>query len=295
MQKQPAAESENPSGEPLSTEAYRLHEEDFLVGVRSLEPDSVDMAIADPPYGASTKATWNISDDHSLPGMGGGWDLSNHEWDRIQGLEGLRFALQWLAELKRVVRPTGSLWIHSTYHNSGLVNVACQMLGLEIINEVVWYKRNAFPNLSARRMTASHETILWVHTGSAKSREYRFNYDAVKDAAYTSDQLKKAGKQLRTVWDIPNNKDREELAHGKHPTQKPMRVVQRLFDVAGTPGGTLLVPFAGSGSEMVGALRNAMTPIGFEVNAEYADLARRRLDAELREPAQGALFENDGA
>ncbi len=280
-------------GTDLVSEPYRLYEEDFLVGVQSLETDSIDLAIADPPYGASTHATWNISDGHSLPGMGGGWDLSNHEWDRIQGLEGLRFALRWLDELKRVVRPTGSIWIHSTYHNSGLVNVACQMLGLEIINEVVWYKRNAFPNLSARRMTASHETILWVHTGTAKNRQYRFNYENVKNAVYTSDHLKKEGKQLRTVWDIPNNKSREELAHGKHPTQKPMRVVERLIDVSGTPGGTLLVPFAGSGSEMLGGLRNNMTPIGFEVNTEYAELARRRLDAELKEPHQQSLFGND--
>ena len=213
--------------------------------------------------------------------MGGGWDLASHAWDRIEGLESLRMTLAWLQEVRRLVKPTGSLWIHGTYHNAGIANVACQMLGLEIINEVVWYKRNAFPNLSARRLTASHETILWVHTGGAKDRRYRFNYEDVKAADYPSDQLKKPGKQLRTVWDIPNNKASDELAQGKHPTQKPLRIVERILAVAGLPGGELLVPFAGSGSEMVGGLRHGMRPTGFEVDAGYHSLATRRLEAEL--------------
>src|SRR5690606_10322378 len=116
-----------------------------------------------------------------------------------------QFTLAFLSEVSRLVRPTGSFWIHATYHNAGFVNVALQMLGLEIINEVIWYKRNAFPNLSGRRLTASHETIYWAHTGR-DTREYFFNYDGVKAARFPEDQLKAPGKQLRTVWDIPNNK-----------------------------------------------------------------------------------------
>jgi site-specific DNA-methyltransferase (adenine-specific) len=267
---------------PLSRgRPYRLGREDFLQGAASLEDACFDLAIVDPPYGASTGAAWKIAADHALEGMGGKWDLASHAWDRIEGLESLRFTLAWLHEVRRLVKPTGSIWIHGTYHNAGIANVACQMLGLEIINEVVWYKRNAFPNLSARRMTASHETILWVHTGGPKDRRYRFNYEDVKAADYESDHLKKPGKQLRTVWDIPNNKAPDELAHGKHPTQKPLRVVERLLAVSGLEGGELLVPFAGSGSEMVGGLRHGMRPTGFEVEAEYRDLATRRLEAEL--------------
>ena len=259
---------------------YALHHCSFLEGAREHDDNTFDLAIADPPYGASTTATWQIPGNHRLPGMGGQWDLTNQEWDRINGLESLRFTLAWLSELARLVKPTGSVWIHSTYHNSGIVNVACQMLGMEIINEVVWYKRNAFPNLSGRRITASHETILWVHTGSAKSRKYRFNYADVKAAEFVGDNLKKPGKQLRTVWDIPNNKARTELAHGKHPTQKPLKLVQRLYTVSGTPQGRVLIPFAGSGSEMVGALRYGMTPVGFEVHDPYIALAQARLKAE---------------
>ena len=79
-----------------------------------------------------------------------------------------------------------------------------QKLGIEIINEIIWYKRNSFPNLRGRRFTASHETLLWGHVG-VKKREYTFNYENIKKMHCKEDLLKKPGKQMRTVWDIPNN------------------------------------------------------------------------------------------
>ncbi len=253
--------------------------QDAIVGMSELPDNSFDLAIADPPYGASTAATWKIEKEHQLPGFGGAWKLSSHNWDMLNGIEGFDFTLRWLGELKRLVKPTGSIWIHSTYHNSGVVNVACQLLGLEIINEVVWFKRNAFPNLAARRLTASHETILWVHTGNGK-RQYRFNYEEVKAASFPEDNFKERGKQLRTVWDIPNNKAKDELRFGTHPTQKPLRLTDRMLLISGMRGGRLLVPFLGAGTEMLAGIRYGMECVGFETNKEYFDLACQRIAAE---------------
>jgi len=253
---------------------------DAISGMEQLETNSFDLAIVDPPYGASTKAQWKLPKDHNLKSFGGAWQLADHEWDMLQGLRGFRFLLAWLAQLQRLIKPSGSIWIHSTYHNSGMANVACQLLGLEIINEVVWFKRNAFPNLSKSRLTASHETILWVHTGKSK-RQYRFNYDDVKAASFNGDNLKQPGKQLRTVWDVPNNKDKSELAHGKHPTQKPLRLISRMFMISGKPGGNVLIPFIGNGSEMVGALQYGMNPYGFEIDETYFDMACKRVKQQV--------------
>jgi len=259
-----------------------LYLQDALEGMATLPEQSFDLAIADPPYGASTSATWKLDRGHDLPGFGGAWKLASHNWDLFSGIEGFEMTLRWLAELKRLVKPTGSIWIHSTYHNSGLMNVACQLLGLEIINEVVWFKRNAFPNLSARRLTASHETILWVHTGNGK-RQYRFNYAEIKAASFPEDSLKERGKQLRTVWDIPNNKTKDELRFGTHPTQKPLRLAERLLLISGLRGGRLLVPFVGSGTEVIAGLRYGMECLGFETDPEYFDLACKRLDAQVKQ------------
>ncbi len=255
--------------------------QDAIVGMRSLEDNSVDLAIADPPYGAFTSKPSELPEGHALEGFGGAWKAASHEWDKIEPQQQLEFTMQWLSELQRVVSPVGSIWIHSSYHNGGFMNVASQLLGLEIINEVIWYKRNAFPNLKGTRLTASHETILWVHTGTAKKREYRFNYKDVKAAEYPEDLMKQVGKQLRTVWDIPNNKTSSELSFGKHPTQKPERLIQRLIDIAGVAGGTLLAPFSGSGTDLVVGMRNGMKGIGYELESEYFHLSKRRLEAEF--------------
>lgn len=266
----------------FATDKVQLYLQDALEGMQELPDNSFDLAIADPPYGASTNASWKLDQDHSLPGFGGAWKLASHSWDMLSGAAGFETTLHWLNELKRLVKPTGSIWIHSTYHNSGWANVACQLLGLEIINEVIWFKRNAFPNLSARRLTASHETILWVHTGDDK-REYFFNYTDVKAASFPEDNLKKQGKQLRTVWDIPNNKKKEELEFGKHPTQKPLRVTERMLLVSARRGGRLLVPFLGSGTEVIAGLRYGMDCVGFEVDQEYFSLACRRITEEVKQ------------
>ena len=260
----------------FTLDGVALYLQDALEGLAALPDKSFDLAIADPPYAASSKAIWKLDQEHSLPGFGGAWKLASHAWDELSGAEGFRITLRWLAELKRLVRPNGSIWIHSTYHNSGWVNVGCQLLGLEIINEVIWFKRNAFPNLSGRRLAASHETILWVHTGGSK-RRYLFNYNEVKATSFPEDNIKKPHKQLRTVWDIPNNKRAEELKFGKHPTQKPLRVTKRLLLVSAKPGGRLLVPFVGSGTEVIAGLQYGMNCVGFETSREYFDLACKRI------------------
>ena len=257
---------------------------DALQAMHDMSDHSFDMAIVDPPYGASTDAAWQLTAGHQLPRFGGSWQLANHDWDLLTGDASFRFTLAWLSELRRIVRPSGSLWLHATYHNAGFVNVACQLLGLEIINEVVWFKRNAFPNLSGRRLTASHETLLWVHTGS-KNREYRFNYDEVKEASFDGDRFKTSGKQLRTVWDIPNNKTKSERQFGSHPTQKPLRLTNRLFMIAGLSQGSVLVPFMGSGTEMIAALSYAMHPTGIEIDPRWFELATSRVAATVSEPA----------
>ena len=261
----------------LITDTFELHLQDAIQGLSALPDNSFDLAICDPPYGAATSAKWNYDSDKKINGFGGKWKLNNEEWDLLTGNDIFISTHKWLSQLKRLIKPTGSIWIHATYHNSGFVNVVCQMLGLEIINEVSWYKRNAFPNLSQRRLTASHETIYWVHTGGEKQRKYNFNYDDVKRAKFEGDNMKEPDKQLRTVWDIPNNKSKNELMFGTHPTQKPLRVAERLMMISGIKGGKLLVPFAGAGTEMIAGIKYGMQAVGFEISDEYFDLAKERL------------------
>lgn len=272
---------EPPSKRALPTEIGPFHLDavicqDCIEAMRLLPDDCCDVAIADPPYNASKGGDWKWDNSVELPGFGGNWSKVRAAWDDMPLEDYFKFTIAWLSELKRVVRPTGTIWIHGTYHNIGIINFALQLLKIEIINEVIWYKRNSFPNLSGRRLTASHETILWAHTGE-KKRRYYFNYDLAKKLSCPEDGLKEPGKQMRTVWDIPNNKEREELQHGKHPTQKPIRLLTRMLQLSAQPGGVLLVPFAGSGSDCVAAQREGLHFLAFETDPEYVAICRKRL------------------
>jgi site-specific DNA-methyltransferase (adenine-specific) len=255
-------------------ETQLIHHGNFVELARRIPDGSVDLIIADPPYNASKGAPLSL-DPGMLPGTGGSWRKIGQVWDDMSLADYIAFTLTWLAEARRILKPTGSLWVHGTYHSAGIANVAMQMLGLEIINEIVWYKRNSFPNLAGRRLTASHETILWAHRGG--KREYRFNYAHSKQGDFSDDALKAPGKQMRTVWDLPNNKPRGEQAHGRHPAQKPVRLARRLIQLSARPGDLCLVPFAGSGTECVAAREEGLRYIGFETDPAYVEIARARL------------------
>lgn len=88
---------------------------------------------------------------------------------------------------------------------------------------------------------------------------------------------------MRTVWDIPNNKTKNETQFGSHPTQKPLRVAERIVMLTGVKGGNLLVPFVGSGTEMVAGLKYDMNVFGFEIETKYFNLAKKRLESTLQE------------
>ena len=257
-------------------EGNRIIHGECVAEMRKLPDSSIDLIIADPPYNLSKGGAWKYDTTVELKGMGGNWNKVMQEWDDYSFDAYMAFTREWLTEAKRLLKPTGSMWIFGTYHNIGIINVICQMLGIEIINEVIWYKKNAFPNLAGRRLTASHETILWCNKG-AKKREYYFNYEYSKEGDFSYDTLKAPGKQMRTVWDISNNKEKEELAYGKHPTQKPIRILKRMIELSSHEGDIMLTPFAGAGSECVAAKMTSREYIGIEMEAEYCEIAEERL------------------
>lgn len=249
---------------------------DCISEMTKLEDNSFDLAIVDPPYNLSKGGDWKWDNSEKLKGFGGDWKKVMQNWDNMTLEQYMKFCMLWLAELKRIVKPTGSIWIHGTYHNIGIINFCLQIQEIEIINEIIWYKRNSFPNLSGRRLTASHESILWAHTG--KKREYLINYEEIKNTDYPEDNLKKEGKQMRTIWDIPNNKKSEELAYGKHPTQKPIRLINRILDVSAGTDSKILIPFAGSGTECVAANQRGLDFLAYEIDDEYINIANKRLE-----------------
>ena len=255
----------------------KVHQGNALELLKKLPDESIDLVLADPPYNLSKGNRINFN-NKGLKGFGGEWNKVMEKWDSLPFYDYLLFSFNWLSQIRRIIKKTGSVWVFGTYHNIGMINLAFQALDIEIINEVIWYKRNAFPNLAGRRLTASHETLLWGHAGG-KKRDYFFDYKKSKEYNELSDIMKMKDKQMRTVWDIPNNKEAWELQFGKHPTQKPLSVCRRIISITSKPGDIVLAPFAGAGSECLAAKELKRNYLGFELEKEYVDIAEKRLDA----------------
>ena len=100
-----------------------------------LPSNSADVALADPPYNLSKGNSWIWDNSVELPCMGGDWKKVMEDWDDMSFSDYWKFTTLWLSEVKRIVKPTGSIWICGTYHNIGIVNTILQLLKIEIINK----------------------------------------------------------------------------------------------------------------------------------------------------------------
>jgi site-specific DNA-methyltransferase (adenine-specific) len=148
-----------------------------------------------------------------------------------------------------------------------------QQLGFKILNDITWFKRNAAPNLSCRYFTHSTEHIVWA-APSEKSR-HTFHYQLMKQI--------NGGKQMRDVWTMSAPAPGEKR-HGKHPTQKPLALLDRIIRASTEEGDLVLDPFCGSGTTAVAALGSGRRAIGIDSEAKYLQLAVKRIADVLNQP-----------
>jgi DNA modification methylase len=181
-----------------------------------------------------------------------------------------QFNRRWLAACQRVLKPNGTIWVSGTAHIIHSVGFAMQQLGFKLLNDISWVKPNPPPNLSCRYFTHATETIIWA----AKNRKskHAFNYKLMRQLA--------GGKQMKSVWTIPAP-DRDEKRFGKHPTQKPVALLERIIQASSSPHDLVLDPFMGSGTTAVAALRVGRMAMACERDNGSIGLARVRLLGEL--------------
>jgi hypothetical protein len=150
------------------------------------------------------------------------------------------------------------------------VGFAMQQLGFKLLNDITWVKPNPPPNLSCRYFTHATETIIWA--AKNKKSRHTFHYRAMKEQA--------GGKQMKSVWEILPP-EREEKRFGKHPTQKPVALLERILLASSNPGDLILDPFLGSGTTAVAAVRLSRFVLGVEQRQEPASLTVCRVCSEL--------------
>lgn len=247
------------------TGGVTLYEGDCLELLPKIDAETFDMVFADPPY--------LLSNDGFTCHAGEMVSVNKGEWDRSQGvMQDHEFVMEWLAACRRVMKPDATIWVSGTNHIIYSVGFAMQKLGFKILNDIVWYKVNPPPNLSCRYFTHSTEIVLWA--ARDQDSRHQFNYEEMK--ALDNAPFDDPGKQMKSIWAIMPPR-REEKQFGKHPTQKPVRLLNRIVRASTRAGDLILDPFVGSGTTALSALINDRRCVGIDASEEYLQRAALRL------------------
>jgi len=252
---------------------FTLYKADALEFLPELSDEQFDMVFADPPY--------FLSDDGITCESGEMVSVNKGRWDRSEGIQANHeFNVRWLSAVQDLLTPDGSLWVSGTQHIIWSLGFALQTLDYKILNDIAWFKVNPPPNLSCRYFTHGTETLIWA----ARDHEskHTFNYEQMKEM--------NGGKQMKNLWKIMSPR-KAEKKHGKHPTQKPLKLLDRIVLAASEPGDLVLDPFCGSSTTGIAAVENDRRYVGIDQSEEFLDLSvdrYRDLEAEVEQLELGA-------
>ena len=242
---------------------FKLIQGDSLSILKKIESKSIDMIFADPPY--------FLSGDGITCNSGKMVSVKKGDWDeKVDINQKHKFNRKWIKLCKEVLKDDGTLWISGTMHNIYSIGMALEQEGFKIINNITWKKLNPPPNISCRAFTHSTETILWAKK-DIKRAKHKFNYDIMKNL--------NGGKQMKDVWETSLTKPSEKKC-GKHPTQKPIDLLEKIILSSTDENDLILDPFNGSGTTGIVASKLNRKYIGIEKEKEYLELTIRRKEQE---------------
>lgn len=242
---------------------------DCIEEMKKIPDNTFDLIFADPPYYLQLPKGKRLkrADGSEIIPVDDDWDnfSSYEEYDA--------FTTNWLKECQRLLKPTGTFWTIGMYHNIFRVGKIMQDLGFWFLNDVIWVKIGALPNLNCRRLTNNHETLLWA-VKDKKNKGYTFNYKLLKEM--------NGDKQMKdTDWIFPLCKGSERLRGSdgikSHPTQKPLKLIQQVILTASKKGDLILDPFMGSGTTAVVAKALGRNWVGIEREKKYIEVALKRI------------------
>jgi modification methylase len=238
---------------------------DCIEIMNDLPEASVDLIFADPPYNLQLKGDLHRPDNSQV-------DAVDDAWDQFASFKAYdAFTTSWLRAARRLLKPTGAIWVIGSYHNIFRVGAALQNEGFWILNDVVWRKSNPMPNFRGKRLTNAHETMIWASRN--EGGKYTFNYEALKAL--------NDGIQMRSDWVLPictgHERLKTETGEKAHPTQKPESLLHRVLVGTTRPGDVVLDPFFGTGTTGAVAKMLGRDYIGIEREPAYRAVAEARL------------------
>ena len=245
--------------------------------MRDRADGSVDLILADPPYDIG---------------------VCNVHWDTVPNY--MAFAESWLSESVRILRQGGALLVYGSPCRTWMARMTVFLvdeLGMQYVQDLPWvYTQGGDARMDTMNEYAvRHERLVWFEKPITDTRLHRRVFNATAGAEHytdadravalskgkgrVTDQSLDKGRPPRTYIDIPreNSKSRERV-YGKHPCMKPLTLCERLINVHTNRGDLVVVPFAGSGSEMVVAAKLGRRVIGYEIESNYVELIKCRFE-----------------
>lgn len=263
---------------PIAPFLGQIHHNDCIDLMTTMPDASIDVIFADPPYFLQLPGDlWRPNNTH-VDGVSDAWDQFS-DFDEYD-----HFTRTWLDSCRRILKPTGTIWVSGTYHNIFRVGTIMQDLGYWILNTIAWFKPNAMPNFKGTRLKNDVEFVIWAKRD--EQARYTFNHHQVK--------MYNVGKQLGSMWQINTCGGAERLRdeNGKklHSTQKPEALLERIIVASSKPGDIVLDPFSGSGTTAAVAKRLRRHWMGVELEEKYVWASRKRLDQVVPEPEDSAII-----
>lgn len=225
---------------------------DAIVEMSKMEPNCVDLLIADPPY--------NLGKDYG----------NNHD---IQGFDQyLSFSKAWLFQAHRILKPTGTLYVFMGFRFiSYLYNILDRDLDMFFNSWIVWHYTQGMGKIKG--FSPRHDDILMF----TKSKSFKFNLDNVRvPQKYYRERNNMRGANPGDVWEFSH----VHYCHNNrqaHPTQKPEGLMERMILASSDEGDLIVDPFCGSGTTLRVCQQTNRKAIGIELNPDYVTMAEARL------------------
>jgi site-specific DNA-methyltransferase (adenine-specific) len=224
-----------------------------------LEPESINLVFADPPY--------NI-----------GIDYHGHD-DRMNPAAYRAWCKLWIAAAVRLLTPTGSMWVLINHEESPYMRLALEDAGLFYHQTITWYE--TFGVNCTGKFNRCSRPLFWM-IRDRKRFIFNANEPLIRRASdrqtkYNDKRANPAGKILDDVWIIPRVAGTHAERIEGFPTQLPLELLRRVVGCASTPDDLVLDPFSGSATTGVACLELGRRYLGIEKSEVYADLSRQRL------------------
>lgn len=241
---------------------------DTILKMKELPDCSIDFCFADPPYFMQIETGKKL-----FRVEGTEFNGCNDDWDKFESMETYKeFTKQWLSEVRRLLKPDGSICVISGMQSIYEIGSILRELGYWVINDIIWQKSNPTPNFGGTRLNNSHETLIWA--AKTKKSKFHFNYKTGKKL--------NGDKQMGSIWEFPvcsgNERLKDENDEKVHSTQKPEALLYRIMVLFTYPGDLVLDPFGGTMTTGVIAKRTGRDYVMIERDNKYIKYGQERLD-----------------